>query len=96
MSTKIVRSIIPIAPVTYDSAYLNQLARALDDVISDQRNPLVNLTNIPNIDVAHSLEIGDIFEENGVLRIKRSTDVFLLAGSLQGDSAVGTVTVVIS
>ena len=40
MSTKIVRSIIPIAPVSYDSTYLNQLARALDNVIeSSKKSP---------------------------------------------------------
>ena len=35
MSTKIVRSIIPIAPQQYESTYVNQLARALDNVIED-------------------------------------------------------------
>ena len=52
MSTKIVRSIIPIAPQQYESTYVNQLARALDNVIEDQRNPLLNIPNMPNVSVA--------------------------------------------
>ena len=96
MSTKIVRSIIPIAPQQYESAYVNQPARALDNVIEDQRNPIINLSNIPNINIAHSLQIGDLFEDSGFLKIKRSNDLFFLTGSSQGATSVGTVTVVIS
>ena len=94
MSTKIVRSIIPIAPVSYDSAYLNQLARALDNVIEDQRNPLVTLSNIPNVSAANGLSIGDLYEENGFLKIVTNGDIF--GGTTLGTTAVGTVTVVIS
>ena len=36
MSRKIVRSIIPIAPPQYDSAYVNQLARSLDNFIDEK------------------------------------------------------------
>tara|TARA_R100000742_G_C4206962_1_gene34421 strand:- start:207 stop:491 length:285 start_codon:yes stop_codon:yes gene_type:complete len=94
MSTKIVRSIIPIAPVSYDSTYLNQLARALDNVIEDQRTPIVNLSNIPNISQANGLSIGDLYEANGFLKIVVNGDIF--AGTSVGTTAVGTVTVVIS
>ena len=94
MSTKIVRSIIPIAPISYDSTYLNHLARALDNVIEDQRNPIVNLSNIPNVSQANGLSIGDLYESNGFLKIVTNNDIF--AGTHLGTTAVGTVTVVIS
>tara|TARA_R100001163_G_C4952244_1_gene119513 strand:+ start:370 stop:654 length:285 start_codon:yes stop_codon:yes gene_type:complete len=94
MSTKIVRSIIPIAPVSYDSTYLNQLARALDNVIEDQRNPIVNLTNIPNVTDASRLQPGDLYEDNGFLKIITNDDIFVSTNV--GTTTVGTVTVVIS
>ena len=94
MSTKIVRPIIPIAPVSYDSTYLNQLARALDNVIEDQRNPIVTLSNIPNVDNASSLQPGDLYEDNGFLKIITNDDIFVSTNL--ATTAVGTVTVVIS
>ena len=94
MSTKIVRPIIPIAPVSYDSTYLNQLARALDNVIEGQRNPIVTLSNIPNVNNASSLQPGDLYEENGFLKIIKTDDIFISTNL--ATTAVGTVTVVIS
>jgi len=94
MSRKIVRSIIPIAPLQYDSAYVNQLARSLDNFIDETRNPLLNIPNMPNVSVVSVLEEGDLFEDNGFVKIKRAGDVF--SGSSQAATAVGTVTVVIS
>ena len=94
MSTKIVRSIIPNAPQQYESTYVNQLARALDNVIEDQRNPLLNIPNMPNVSVASILEEGDLFEDNGFVKIKKA-NAFAVTTNV-GTSAVGTVTVVIS
>lgn len=91
MSTKVVRSIIPIAPPQYDAVYLNQLARALDNVITDQRNPIVNLSNIPNDGVANGLQLGDLFEANGFLKIVRSGDIF--SGTTLGTMGLGLVVV---
>ena len=71
MSRKIVRSIIPIAPPQYDSAYVNQLARSLDNFIDETRNPLLNIPNMPNVSVASILEEGDLFEDNGFVKIKK-------------------------
>tara|TARA_R100001510_G_scaffold37628_1_gene33980 strand:+ start:1570 stop:1854 length:285 start_codon:yes stop_codon:yes gene_type:complete len=93
MSRKIVRSIIPIAPPQYDSSYVNQLARSLDNFIDEVRNPLVNIPNMPNVSVASILEEGDLFEDNGFVKIKRA-NAFAVTTNV-GTSAVGTVTVVI-
>ena len=94
MSTKIVRSIIPIAPQQYESTYVNQLARALDNVIDDQRNPLLNIPNMPNVNVVSVLEEGDLFEDNGFVKIKKANATAVTTNV--GTSAIGTVTVVIS
>ena len=91
MSTKVVRSIIPNAPVEYDVVYLNHLARALDNVITDQRNPVVNLSDIPSDGVANGLQLGDLFEANGFLKIVRFDDIF--SGTTLGTMGLGTVVV---
>ena len=94
MSTKIIKSIIPIAPQQYESSYVNQLARALDNVIEDQRNPLVNIPNMPNASVASVLEEGDLFEDNGFVKIKKGNAAVVTTNV--GTTAAGTVTAVIS
>jgi len=91
MSNKVVRSIIPIAPQQYDVVYLNQLARALDDVITDQRNPIINLSNIPSDGIANGLQVGDLYEANGFLKIVRSGDIF--TGTTLSTSDLGSVVV---
>ena len=91
MSNKVIRAIIPNAPMSYDMTYVNQLARALDNVISDQRNPIINLSNIPSDGVANGLDVGDLYEANGFLKIVRSGDIF--TGTTLGTSALGTIVV---
>lgn len=91
MSSKIIRSIIPIAPQQYNVAYLNQLARALDDVITDQRNPIVNLSNIPSDSIANGLDVGDLYEANGFLKIVRSGDIF--SGTTFATTSTGSIVV---
>lgn len=91
MSTKIVRTILPVAPNEYDQTFVNQLARNLDRVIDEQRNPILNIQDVPSDGAANTLELGDLFEANGFLRIVRQNDIF--SGSTSATAAVGTVTV---
>ena len=35
------------------------------------RNPLLNIPNMPNVSVASILEEGDLFEDNGFVKIKK-------------------------
>ena len=71
--SKIVRPIIPMAPQEYDASHMNQLARALENLINKVENPL---TNIPNIaveaDIAR-LQTGDVYRDaSGFVKIKTS------------------------
>jgi hypothetical protein len=94
MTRKIIRQIIPIAPVVYDHAYVNQLARTLDNFIDEQRSPSVNFQGIPSDGAANTLELGDVFEANGFLKIIRTGDIY--SGSVPATASVGVVTVVIT
>ena len=94
MSRKIIRSIIPIAPPQYDATYVNQLARSLDNFIDEVRNHLLNIPDMPNVSVVSVLEEGDLFEDQGFVKIKRANATAVTTNV--GTSAVGTVTVVIS
>jgi len=89
--TQVIRTILPAAPNDYEQNYVNQLARNLDRVIDEQRNPLLNIQNMPSDGVANTLELGDLYEQNGFLRIVRQNDIF--SGSSSATGAVGTVTV---
>jgi len=91
MTTQVIRTILPVAPNDYEQDYVNQLARNLDRVIDEQRNPLLNIQNMPSDGVANTLELGDLYEQNGFLRIVRQNDIF--SGSSSATGAVGTVTV---
>ena len=94
MTRKIVRQIIPIAQVVYDHSYVNQLARTLDNFIDEQRSPSVNFQGIPSDGAANTLELGDVFEANGFLKIIRTGDIY--SGSVPATASVGVVTVVIT
>tara|TARA_R100001460_G_scaffold67326_3_gene107552 strand:+ start:90 stop:374 length:285 start_codon:yes stop_codon:yes gene_type:complete len=91
MTTQVIRTILPVAPNDYEQNYVNQLARNLDRVIDAQRNPLLNIQDMPSDGVANTLELGDLYEQNGFLRIVRQNDIF--SGSSSATGAVGTVTV---
>ena len=91
MTRKIIRQIIPIAPAVYDAAYVHQLARTLDNFIDEQRSPNVNFQGIPSDGAANTLELGDVFEAGGFLKIIRLNDTH--SGSVAASGSLGTVTV---
>ena len=94
MTQKTIRTVLPIPPQQYDVLYINQLARALDVLISEVRNPDINIpdTALPSVGVANTLAIGDMFEEDSFLRVVREEDKH--SGSLSSTGELGTVTVV--
>jgi|TARA_R100001530_G_scaffold127951_1_gene97410 hypothetical protein len=94
MTQKSIRTVLPIPPLQYDVLYINQLVRALDVLISEVRNPDVNIPNtaLPTVGVANTLAIGDLFEDDSTLRVVRAEDKH--SGSFSVTGSVGTVTVV--
>ena len=92
MTRKVVRAILPLAPQVYDRVYIDQLARALDLFIDEQRSAQINFQGIPSVGVANTLNDGDFFEDNSYIRVVRQGDIH--SGSTLGTTAVGTVTVV--
>jgi len=96
MTQKTIRTVLPIPPQQYDVLYINQLARALDVLISEVRNPDINIPNtaLPTVGVANTLSIGDMFDDGSFLRVVRVEAVH--SGSLSATGGVGTVTVVLA
>ena len=94
MTQKSIRTVLPIPPLQCDVLYINQLVRALDVLISEVRNPDVNIPNtaLPTVGVANTLAIGDLFEDDSTLRVVRAEDKH--SGSFSVTGSVGTVTVV--
>lgn len=92
MTRKVIRAILPLAPQEYDRVYIDQLARALDLFIDEQRSAQINFQGIPTSGAANTLNDGDFFEEDGYIRVVRPNDIF--SGSNLGTTSVGTVTVV--
>jgi hypothetical protein len=66
----------------------------LDNFIDEQRSPDVNFQGIPSDGAANTLELGDVFEANGFLKIIRTGDIY--SGSVPATASVGVVTVVIT
>ena len=91
--TKIVRGILPSAPIQYDISFFNQLSRAVNYLIDDVKSPLTNVPSIATEAEANSLQVGDVYEADGVVKIVRQSDIF--SGSHQATSAIGSVTVTI-
>ena len=61
MTKKIVRTVLPIAPSTYDPVYVNQLARALDRLIDEVRSANINFQGVGGQGSSNALQEGDIF-----------------------------------
>mgnify|MGYP000055850875 CR=1 FL=1 len=91
MTRKIIRQIIPIAPMEYSAAYVNQLARTLDNFIDESRSPSVNFQGIPSDGAANTLDLGDVYQANGILKIILVNEIY--SGSVSATGSVGIVTV---
>lgn len=69
--SKIVRPIVPFAPDEYDVQYMNQLVRAVEELISKTEIPLTNVPDIADVAQLSSLEVGDIYKDaSGFVKIK--------------------------
>jgi hypothetical protein len=74
MSIKTIRPLLPAAPAQYDPVYVHQLARSLENLINEVRNPLTGINNLPNVSAIDSLEVGDLYEDNGFVKVVRAED----------------------
>jgi HD superfamily phosphohydrolase len=74
MSVKTIRPLLPSAPNEYDPVYLHQLARSLENLINEVRNPLTAINNLPTAEAINSLEIGDLYQDNGFVKVVRAED----------------------
>ena len=95
MSCNVSPPFFPVPPNQYDQRYFSELVRAFALFIEQQRNPgegrntnLV-LTNLPSSDFG--LEVGTLFQDNGVLKVTLSNLAY--SGSSSATGTVGTVTV---
>jgi hypothetical protein len=69
--TKIVRPILPLAPVEYEERYFNQLVRTLEELISKTELPTRNIPDIADVSELSSLEVGDLYKDaSGFVKIK--------------------------
>jgi hypothetical protein len=74
MSIKTIRPLLPSAPNQYDPAYVHQLARSLENLIDEVRNPLTGINSLPPATAINSLEVGDLYEDNGFVKVVRAED----------------------
>ena len=92
MTKKVIRPILPIAPMQYDQVYINQLARTLEQLIDEVRSANINFQGIPSSGAANSLESGDFFvADGGFIKILDKEEIF--SGSVQATASLGTVTI---
>lgn len=69
MSRKIIRQILPAAEPQYSQAQMNQLIGTLQNLIDEIRNPLTNISGMPGSASTNTLQVGDLYQENGFVRI---------------------------
>jgi|ETNmetMinimDraft_16_1059900.scaffolds.fasta_scaffold171472_2 hypothetical protein len=92
------RPILPLPPPEYASSYFERLVRSITIWMNQVENPSearhseLTLTGLQGYGAG--LRDGEIYEDAGILKIVRSTDVF--AAPLSATGSVGTVTVAIS
>jgi|DEB0MinimDraft_3_1074331.scaffolds.fasta_scaffold31234_2 hypothetical protein len=89
-------AVLPVPPSEYNKEEMDIFMRTLETILARLDFPLtvrggeLYLTNLPSN--GSGLATGEVFEDNGTLKIVRSGDIF--AGTLVGTGAVGAVTVV--
>ncbi len=96
MSTrKVVRPLFPQAPVDYSQNYTAEVLRAFSVFLEQVQNPgdirATTLTLTDLQDNNQGLEVGAVFQVNGVLHINRANQAFL--PGIQATTGVGQVTV---
>ena len=74
MSIKTIRPLLPSAPAQYDPAYLHQLSRSLENLINEVRNPLTGINSLPPASAIDSLQVGDLYQDNGFVKVVRAED----------------------
>ena len=95
MTKKVLRPIIPSAPQEYDPVYVNQLARALEQLIDEVRSADINFQGIPSSGSANVLDDGDFYiGEAGFIRVIEKDEIY--SGSFEGTTTVGDVTITTS
>tara|TARA_R100000908_G_C3725977_1_gene127028 strand:- start:539 stop:835 length:297 start_codon:yes stop_codon:yes gene_type:complete len=96
MSTrKVVRPLFPQAPVDYSQNYTAEVLRAFSVFLEQVQNPgdirATTLTLTDLQDNNQGLEVGAVFQVNGVLHINLANQAFL--PGIQATTSVGQVTV---
>ena len=96
MSTrKVVSPLFPVAPAEYELGYAAEVVRAFSVFLEQIQNPgdvratTLTLTNIQDNNVG--LEIGAVFQVNGVLHITLANQAYI--GGAGATTGVGQVTV---
>jgi len=46
----------------------------LENLINEVRNPLTGINSLPNVNAIASLEVGDLYEDNGFVKVVRAED----------------------
>jgi hypothetical protein len=70
MTTKVIRQILPAASPEYDPRQMHQMIQALSSLIDEVRNPLTNIPALPGVEALSTLRVGDLYQENGFVKIK--------------------------
>ena len=74
MTRKTIAPILPLAPQQYDPEFLNQLSRELQNLITEVRNPLSSAVELPTRDSLPILQIGRLYQEDGVVKVVTPED----------------------
>ena len=91
MTRRVHRPILPNPPREFNARYMADLTRAIEDIITAMYSPYINYRDIPSDGEANTLEIGDFYEANGFVMVKRQG--VPESGSASMTAGAGSVTV---